>query len=300
MSNKVGSGVARRVVYIAVTAVVLIAVAAGIAFLQLGWEEGGSAGLLVVVTFPGLKSDVELIACSGDRVIEIYNPGVDPHEAQLDPRAARMVAEADIVVTGGHTPADLKAAELASGTVVDVTRIPGIEILETPDGSPNLHYPIYHPENYRLFLSRLAEAMQEKRPECDYIGNLRVALKKLEDLERLQGLLKGSEAVADHPAAQYPAHWLGAEVVLIIGGGEEWAPTVQELEKAERLLASGSVAFITVDDSGVPVSKAGEWLLREAERLGASVILVKAPYTEGSIIDKLSYIAVQIEEGIYG
>ncbi|WP_062662490.1 metal ABC transporter solute-binding protein, Zn/Mn family [Aeropyrum camini] len=295
------SGVSVRIaLYIAAAA--LLAAAAGAVLYMLGGGGGdaGGAGLLVVVTFPGLKSDVELLACTGDTVVEVYSPGVDPHEAQLDPRAARIVAEADIVVTGGHTPADLKAAQIASGNVLEVTSIPGITILETPEGRPNLHYPIYHPDNYRIFLHRLAEVMQEKRPECSYTERLGAALGRLEGVERLRGLLDGREAVVDHPAAQYPAHWLGADVELILGSGEEWAPRVQEIEKAESLLRDGAVAFVTVGDDGAPLSKAGEWLLRESRMLGAEVVFVKAPYTSGSIINKLYYIAAQLEPGIYG
>ena len=287
-----------RLVYIAGAAVIVGLI--GLVLLTTSSGGGGGGGLLVAVTYPSLDEDLAQIACSGDRVVGLYKPGADPHDLQLDPEKASIVARADIVVTGGHTPVDTKAEELAKGIVVDMLEVPGIWILNIPGDGPNTHYPIYEPGNYKAFLMHVAKAMEGARPGCDYTGNAQKILEDLKAIEWARGALTGRKAIVDLPAGQYPAEWLGARVVLILApghghAGEAISPTT--LEEAEKQLAQGAVAFVTVDSRGIPVSKAGDWLLDKARDLGAEVVLVKAPYVRGTVVEKLQYIASQVAGG---
>ncbi len=272
-------------------------IVAGVIILAMNDGTGGGGGLLVAVTYPSLEEDLAQIMCDSDRVVGLYRPGADPHDLQLDPEKASIVARADIVVTGGHTPVDVKAGELAGGVVVDVLDSPGIRILYLPGDGPNTHYPIYDPENYRAFITHVAGVLEKARPSCSYTGNAERILKDLSDLDVFKDVLAGKPAVIDLPAAQYPAEWLGAQVVLVLAQGyghvgEAISPG--DLEEAERQLAQGAIAFVTVDSRGTPVSKAGDWLLGKARELGARVVLVKAPYMRGTVPEKLGYIAGQM------
>ncbi len=258
----------------------------------------GQEGLLVVVTFPGLGDDIKPMLCSGDSVVELYTGGVDPHNLQLDPDRARIVAGADIVVTGGHTPADLKASEIAGGIVVNVLEIPGVKVRSIPGDGDNPHYPIYDLENYKAFIRYLAEVLEEERPECNYKSRANRILGEASRLDAYKDILDGVEAVVDLPAAQYPAEWLGARVVLVLQAPHAEAgsllnpKTVQEVRDA---LEKGAVVFITVDDNEEPVSSISEWLKEQAMQTGSKVVKVKAPYLGGSVIDKIEYIVGQLE-----
>ena len=288
-------------------AVLLVIVAVALAYMlpkytggQGGEPSSGREGLLVVVTFPGLGDDIKPILCPGDSVIELYTGGVDPHNLQLDPDRARIVAGADVVVTGGHTPADLKASEIASGVVVNVLRVPGIKVRSIPGDGDNPHYPIYDLDNYKAFIRYLAEVLEEERPECNYKSRADRILGEASRLDTYKGMLDGVEAIVDLPAAQYPAEWLGAGVKLVLQVSHAEAgsllnpKTVQEVRDA---LEEGAVAFITVDDRGTPVSGIGEWLQDQAMQAGAKVVKVKAPYLGGSVIDKIEYIIDQLGAG---
>jgi len=286
----------RVILYIVI--VLVIASAAGIHLARQGGEGGG---LLIAVTYPSLARDLRQITCIDDRVIELYPPGSDPHDLQLDPSKARIVMEADVIVTGGHTPVDKSAVELARGVIVDMTRVEGVRLKRINGGQVNIHYPIYDPGNYRAFLESIVDTLSRLRPECSetYRGNLAKVLDMLAKISRYNNTLNNTIAVIDLPSTQYPVEWLGVEVKLTLSQGQGHlgeSTDPKRLDTARRLLEKGAIAVITVDDNGNPVSKQGEWLLNQAREKGSKIIRVKAPYTNGTVIEKLEYIISQIRQ----
>ena len=255
-------------------------------------------GLLIVTTFPSLDEDLSLLSCTGDRVVGIYPPGTDPHELQLGPKEARMVMDADLIVTGGHTPVDLKAEELARGVVINFIELDGVKLIDIPGGPVNSHYPIYDPDNYMVLMRSVVGELSRLRPECssEYSSKLSQIADMIRSVSRFRGALNGSIGVVDLPSSQYPAAWLGVDVELVLVYGHEHGGSIEPgmVESVDRILSEGGIAFVTVDDSGAPVSKAGEWLMDRARMHNATVVLVKAPYTRGTVIEKLEYIAGQV------
>ncbi len=246
-------------------------------------------GITIVTTFPGLKDDIMLIAGSCNvTVIELVYG--DPHTAQLNPVQARTLAEADIVVTMGHTPADIKAGEIARGVVINVPSLDGIRLLKLPGNGINLHFPIYDPRNYIVSLETIARTLEDTGCAPDYDS-----LALIESLVgKYSGVAEGIVGVVDEPFIQYAVDWLGVEVRIVLNPGEHSQASGMILEEASRLLGQGAVAFIAVDEDGEPISLHGEWLAREASSTGAVMVKVPAPYTDSTIPDMLEYIVSQL------
>lgn len=285
----------------AVAAIVFVAVVVG----RGGGVGGEGRGLLLVTTFDSLRYDVELLVCPGDRVVALTRPGVDPHSYQLRPGDRGLLEEADLIVSTGHAPFEIRLRSLlGSGRLVDVTRLPGIRLLRNPvTGRVDLHMPIYDPGNYRVFMRYLAARLSEANPSCKstYERRLGTVVGRLEELERrAAGILAGMRAVAATPAVIYAVAWLGLNVSHLLSPEHGLAPTARSLEVAEALLSRGAVAVVMVDSGGKPWGRLNEWLLNTARSRGAPVILVPAPFVGGSILDKLRVVAdeaVAIAEG---
>ena len=94
-------------------------------------------GLYIVVTFPNLKYDVELITCKDDTVVWIAPPGVDPHSYQLTPKNVIDLKKADVIISSAHVPFELEIRDLVQrgeikGILIEIPRIPDIKILKNP------------------------------------------------------------------------------------------------------------------------------------------------------------------------
>ena len=274
---------------LALTLVLLLAVAV---VLTQGEPRSAGSQVTVVTTFPGLKPDILSIAGECNVTVLELVAG-DPHTAQLSPSQARLLAEADIIVTMGHTPADMKAEELASGIVIDIPSIEGVKLLNIPGDGVNLHYPIYDPENYLAFLDALARAMEDAGCTPDYNSTTARAARSL--IDNYKGAANGMVGVADQPFIQYAVAWLGVDVRIILRQGEHSQASGMMLDEAARLLDEGAVAFIAVDENGEPITSEGEWLLREAQDRGAPLVRVPAPYLERTTPELLEYVIEGLE-----
>ncbi len=270
--------------------ILVLALAVAAVLIQEEPQEAGGQ-VTVVTTFPGLKPDILSVA-GGCNVTVVELVAGDPHTAQLSPSQARLLAEADIVVTMGHTPADVKAEELASGIVIDIPSIEGIKLLDLPGDGVNLHYPIYDPENYLVFLDAIAHAMEGAGCTPDYNSTAARAARSL--IDNYKGKANGVVGVADQPFIQYAVTWLGVDVRIVLRQGEHSQASGMMLDEAARLLDEGAVAFVAVDEDGNPITSEGEWLLREAQSRGAPLVRVPAPYLERATPELLE----QVLEGL--
>ncbi len=289
--------VAAAAVVLAVSAVLSILVAAYTPTSGGGGE--GARGLLVVVTFPDLVSDVKQLLCPGDRVVSLVPPGVDPHEYQLTPSDAALAERASLVVSTGHAPFEVRLRSIVPrDRLVEIPRIPGIVLLRNPDtGQPNLHMPIYDPTNYVRFITYLAKRLAQLNPRCGdtYLAKAKRIAAEVEDLEESAPRLS-APAVGSLPPTQYAVEWLGLHERLLLVPEPGVAPTQGLLEEARSLLRGGAVAVILVDSRGEPLGKPDAVLADMARSLGSPVIKVPAPFINGTIPSKLAYIEAQVEK----
>ena len=290
---------------IALVLMILVIVIVGLA--QSGrpfWasEQNVDQGNVIVANTPGLASDVEELACPADKVVYIVPAGLDPHSYQLRPSDYSIIKSASLlVVVGGEALEETLAnkAEELGVEVFKVVDVYGLTMLKTPSGKVNIHYPIYDPRNYMAFMRALAKKLAELNPEC--ADHYRVALDRVaRDIERIlssEGSLKGLKAVASTVMVQYAVTWLGVEITGYVVEDPEGHALPSELEAVESLLKVGAVdlAFIVVDESGRPLTKADVWLLEQAREAGIPVVRVVAPYLPGSALDKLAILLGELE-----
>ena len=259
---------------------------------------GQPRGLLVVVTFPNLAEDVRQILCEGDRVISIVPPGADPHDYQLTPSDVEALKAADIIVSTAHAPfeSDIRKMVDSGGfraVLIEIPRIPGMKILNNPLlGNPNLHMPIYDPENYKVFITYLSRAMSELRPERSsyYEEKASEVLAKLRSVEELAPKLS-AVAAADTPVTQYAVSWLGVRIKYLMIREHGVPATPKDVQVIEEALDSGEVNLVVVLKP--TETKASEKLVSMAREKGVPVLFVPSPFTPGSMVDKLLSIVEQ-------
>jgi len=253
----------------------------------------GSHGLLIVVSFPNLAYDVELLACEDDTVISLAPPGMDPHDYQLTPTDVELLRRADLVISTAHAPFEVDIRRLVeegrlSTVLVELPHVPGVRLLVNPiTGQPNYHMPIYDPGNYRAFLSYLADVMAELRPrKASYYEHARqVALKRLDELVRTAPRLNLT-AAADLPVVQYAVSWLGVELSFLMVKEHGTPATPGDLVRLEEAFSGRSVRLAVVCEPAA--ASASERLLELAEEHQVPVLYVPSPLAPASVLEKLS------------
>ena len=259
---------------------------------------------IVVVTFPNLKGDIQLLVKGCNiRVVSLAPPGVDPHSYSLDPGNVKLVREALLVVSTGHAPFELSLRKIVpAGRLVEINKIPGIKLAKLPGSDKlNPHMPILDPNNYRVFINYVGWKLEEALPKCyDRIYNNMINLTMaLSNITRgtsgiLGGPLKPKPAVITSPPLQYAIQWLGLQPVLLLSPGEGANPPARIVEEVKRILEDNGVAVImTVPPSGDPYSKLDAWLVNVAKEANATVFTVPAPFTLNSTISVIYYVSLE-------
>jgi len=224
---------------------------------------GSGEGLTIVVTFPFLYNDVGALACEGDAVVNLVKPGIDPHEYQLTPSDIDLIKRADLIVSTGHTPFEIKIRELASSgqiraRLVELPSIEGVVLLRHPrTGALNYHGIQLYPQNYALLIKAIESTLEALRPECAEVYKAN-AEKMLQELSNLNSTVKKFSkllAVVDLPPLQYIAAWLGLEVkhILVVEEGVPIMP--QDYMEVEELLASAKHVIVMATKEGVAEAK---------------------------------------------
>jgi zinc/manganese transport system substrate-binding protein len=224
---------------------------------------GSGEGLTIVVTFPFLYNDAKALACEGDAVVNLVKPGMDPHEYQLTPSDIDLIKKADLIVSTGHTPFEIKIRELASSgqiraRLIELPSIEGMALLRhTQTGALNYHGIQLYPQNYALLIKAIESTLETLRPECAEVYKANAA-KMLQELNNLNSTVKKFSkllAVVDLPPLQYIATWLGLEVKYILVR-EEGAPIMpQDYIEVEKLLASAKNVVVIATEEGVAETK---------------------------------------------
>jgi len=301
--------ISREAVLVLAIAIVVVLVSVFIfveRFVEKQPQSTAKPGLHVVVTFPSLKPDVEMLICPDDTVDYIAPPGVDPHEYQLTPADIEKLKKADIVVSTAHTKFELDIRRLKSegivrALLVEIPNITGIKVRYNPAlGVPNYHWVIYDPNNLRVFAAALINELGNLRPECrdtytknfDYLNDLISQL--LEDAPNLSD----ATFVASTPVMQYAIEWTGARMGALVLKEEGVPPTPQDLNQISHLLSSGAVRFaavINVAQNQLPSTDPNVYLAGEAEKYGVPVIRVPSPLEMRPTIEKLQIVVVELK-----
>lgn len=261
-------------------------------------SRGGSTGdhegqgLLIVVTFPPLEGDVRALACQGDVVKSLVPPGVDPHMYSLRPSDMELLRKADLIVSTGHTPVELRIRELvASGELkarlLDIVELEGVRVYVNPvTGKPNYHSIIYDPHNYIVFIEELSKVLSSLRPSCSQhyslvatsiVEGVREAVKRVPEVDIV--------AVADEPVVQYAVEWAGIHVELVLVAEEGLPPTPALVEKARTMISTGSVGLVVVVE-GKP-TEASAMLEQMAREHGVRVLEVPSPLDPRPFYEKI-------------
>ena len=183
-------------------------------------EARNSKGLVIVVTFSNLASDVSLITCSGDVVIALMPEGADPHNYQLRPKDIELLKKADIVISTSHTPFEYRIKDLVSRgelrcKLIEIPKIPSIRVLRNVETKqPNYHMLIYDPNNYLLFIRYVSKVLISLRPEERYCYEVKRSLieGRIKELINLFSNRLKATAIADLPYIQYATSWLGIDI----------------------------------------------------------------------------------------
>lgn len=262
-----------------------------------------SKGLLIVVTFPNLVYDVKQLVCESDQVVSLVPPGVDPHTYTLSLADVEKAEKADIVISTGHAPFEIRLREYISPEkLIEIPRIPGIRIENIiGTSSPNLHMPIYDPHNYIVFIKFVAERLAKLRPQCKqhYLTSARIVENKVAEIIESSPRLEVS-GVGSTPLTQYAVGWLGIRLRALMLVSPEAGITAQSYERLKTLMASHSISVAVVTSLSMngckPAGKADEKVLTLANTYHVPVICVPAPFTAAPIPDKLEHIALQAKK----
>lgn len=255
-------------------------------------------GLTIVVTFPSLADDLNLIRCDSDKVYSLLPSSVDPHDYSLKPADVELLEQADLIVSTAHTHFESRITELSNqgvikAVILEIPRVPGIKLSQNPStGSANLHMPIYDPINYLEFLKNLTNTLRRLNPACAGVYEAKYETvrdrinKLLSSVERLS--LRG---IGVNPVVQYAVSWLGINLTSLLIPEEGVSPTpsvVLEIEDQVKKEYVDVIVVTTGENTYV------NYLRDLGTQYNIPVLEVPLPYTEGSIISKLENIANQV------
>jgi len=256
-------------------------------------------GIVVAVTFYSLKPDLDQLVCSGDSVFSVTPSGVDPHEYQLTPSDVAKLRDADIIVSTAHTPFETQIRDLVSrgeikAVLIEIPSIPGVSIKLNPaTGQPNYHWPIYDPENYKIYMAYVEKKLETLRPECaeTYRSNLKNLIEKVSTIENATRKLNLC-AVATSPPAQYAVEWAGIRVKYLLVKEEDLPATPEDLARIESSLSSGECKLIVI--VGSTSTQIAQKALELATRHSVPYIAIPAPIAPDSTLNKIFKVSQEL------
>ena len=254
--------------------------------------------LQIVVTFPNLKEDVSLISCN-DSITSVAPAGVEPHSYQLTPENVKVLKSADLIVSTAHAPFEVRIREMVErgdvkAELIEIPGIPGIKILDNPStGQPNLHMPIYDPENYKTFIMYTADVLSRLNAEnaAEYKAKAESVVKEVDEIVKAVPKLN-AVAAADIPSAQYAVSWLNVTVRYLVVKEPSLPATPEELRSMEKAMKSGEIQLAVITRSN---SKASSMLEELAKENGVPVLYVESAVSVESVPEKLKSIAEEVK-----
>jgi zinc transport system substrate-binding protein len=216
-----------------------------------GASAGGSSGKVEVAAgFYPLAWATERVGGDLVSVTNLTQPGVEPHDLELDVQETAAIAEADVVVhESGFQPAvDDGVEQNATGTVVDAAEIAHLQPVA---GQPDELDPHFWQDPQRLseVADAVAEALGEADPEhrATYDGNASALRAQLTELDRqyADGLAdcERDTIVASHDAFGYLAKY-GLTVEPIAGLSPGAEPTPADLARLQGLIRADGITTV--------------------------------------------------------
>ncbi len=283
-------------------AATLASIAATLLLLAQAPAQSTAGGLTVVATFPSLAPDIEQLLCPGDKLYTVAPPGVDPHEYQLKPSDMARLREAAVIVSTGHAPFEAQIRRLVEdgelhATLLEIPSIPGVRLLTNPaTHQPNLHMPIYDPENYKAYIRSLTAALSAANPACSshYRAAAAALIQRVDELQTAAPRL-GLHAAATTPLAQYAVTWLNISIDYLLLREHGLPPSPDDVAAIEEAAASHRIQLVVIVEAGepTPLNTKAEEIARSH---GLPVLRVPSPLAQQTIPDKLSEILRQARE----
>lgn len=254
--------------------------------------DDNSNGIIVVVTVPYILGDIEKMLCVNDVIRSVTPLGVEIHEYQLTYNDIEILSKANLVISTGHAPFEVKIKELVktgelSIELIEIPSIPNIVSLKIPStGVNNFHGILFHRENYIIFIEYMTNILSKLRPECSsiYIDNAKNLIDKAEKIFSIKPL-NGTKVVIDTPVLQYVAVALGASVEAILMTEHDVPVQPQDLFNVEEVLEKYKENLTIIVSEGSP---AYDLLNSLASKYGVSLVIVPNP--EASTNSILRYI----------
>lgn len=270
-----------------------------ISFLTYMPETISNDKVYVVVSFPNLVEDLKTMLCPNDQIEYIAPPGIDPHEYSLSPEDINKLKKADVIISTGHAPFEIRIRELSEegiikGILIEIPKVPGIVIKKNPVlGTLNYHMPIYDPDNYIIFINYVANVFSEINKVCSnyYIEKAREIGDIVESIKkRIPNI--NLTAVADTPVIQYAVEWIGIHIDYLVIREHGIETTPSDLELIEKALSEDLVDLVIIT---YPVkSRYSQWLLRQAQTYNKPILYVLSPLINQPIYVKLENITKQL------
>ncbi|GEP37784.1 zinc ABC transporter substrate-binding protein [Nocardioides psychrotolerans] len=238
-------------------------------------SDGGadaSDGLQVVTAFYPLQYVAGRVAGDLADVTNLTQPGGEPHDLDIDPRATGQIVDADVVVhESGFQPAvDSSVDANATGEVVDAAEVVDLRTLEDEDadGDAEEHTaddghdhddldPHFWQDPLRMadLGDAVAESLAAVDPDnaADYTANAADLRTDLEALDaRYAETLSGCErqtVVVSHDAFGYLTKY-GLDMEPIAGLSPEAEPTPADLARLQDLIATEGVTTVFAERLG--------------------------------------------------
>ncbi len=196
----------------------------------------------------------------------IMQPGMSPHDYSMRPSEAQMLEQADLVFWIGHdlTPSLEKPLDVLAGSavVIELLDVDGIETHEFRDNAvfdehdhdhdhedhhdhgPTDPHAWLDPENAKVWIALIAEALSEQDPEntAKYQGNAQAALTEIDaastEIEEMLKPVRGRNFVVFHDAYQYFERRFDIASTGSIAAGDAVDPSAGRIaEISERVQA---------------------------------------------------------------
>jgi zinc transport system substrate-binding protein len=220
----------------------------------------------VVAAFYPLQYVAQRVAGTHGKVVDLTQPGAEPHDLEIPPKQTAEIVDADLVVyEAGFQPAvDDAIRQNATGEKVDAATVAG---LESPDhdghdhgasdhalGEENAHGDL-DPHFWQdpLKLAEVADAVEKKLAAIDpghtdqYAANAAALRSDLESLDRSYkaGLAdcERSTVVVSHDAFGYLAKY-GLEMEPIVGLSPGAEPTPGDLARLQDLIRTDGITTV--------------------------------------------------------
>jgi zinc transport system substrate-binding protein len=212
--------------------VLIIALAAGL-LTGCGASSAGGKKTVVAAFYP-LAYAAERVAAERYKIEDLTPPGSEPHDLELTPKAVGRIESADVVLylSHGFQPAVSKAAEQASGRVVDILQ--GLPLRSAHGQEAGLR------TDPHVWLDPILFGDVVRRIAATLHGSPTPLLKELRALDRKyrRGLrhCARTEIVTSHAAFGYLAQRYGLTQVPITGLTPESEPTPRQLADVIKLV----------------------------------------------------------------